>query len=157
MTTPIDSFTGQFSFLSNFHFSPVQYDDVTYSTVEHAYQAAKTQDKNERSVIAAAPTPGKAKRLGRKVKMREDWDKIKVDVMKELLEQKFRISHFKNMLLLTYPQQLIEGNTWGDTFWGVCNGRGSNHLGLLLMEIRNQLLDNQTHHDFIQRIIRAGN
>jgi len=138
-TTPITSFSGKWSFLSNFSTSPVMYDKELYPTVEHAFQAAKTLNLDERQKIQKAKTPGAAKRLGRAVKMRDDWNKIKIGVMDELLRQKFdrnKEDYFK--LVHTRNRELIEGNTWGDTFWGQVNGKGSNNLGLLIMRIRNE-------------------
>ena len=72
--------------------------------------------------------------------MRADWNDIKLDIMKRLNEQKFMIPDLRRKLCDTYPHDLIEGNTWGDTFWGVCDGKGSNHLGKILMAIRMQLM-----------------
>ena len=107
----IDSFVAEFRFLSNFHPSPVHLDGVLYPTVEHAYQAAKTDDLEERKKIRAASTPGLSKRLGRKVTMRSNWDSIKINVMHQLLAEKFRDPELADLLLETIPAQLIEGNT----------------------------------------------
>jgi ribA/ribD-fused uncharacterized protein len=111
----------------------------TYLTVEHAYQAAKTFDLDERRVIRKVNTPGEAKRLGKKVTMRQDWDLVKLKTMEFLLRQKFSYEHLRDALIATGDAELIEGNTWGDTYWGVCNGVGENHLGKLLMTIRTDI------------------
>jgi N-glycosidase YbiA len=111
----------------------------TYKTTEHAYQAAKTLNPEERREIREAKTPGKARRLGQKVKIRDDWEEIKLSVMEALLEQKFDIPEYRDLLLGTENHHLVEGNTWGDVFWGVCNGFGENYLGRLLMKIRRDL------------------
>ena len=137
VTDKIERFDGEYSFLSNFHPSPVTYADVEYPTVEHAYQAAKTLDFGERVGIRMAATPGKAKRMGRKATLREDWDDVKVRVMRVLLRKKFRDAELRKKLNATKGKKLVEGNTWGDTFWGVCNGVGENQLGRLLMEVRD--------------------
>lgn len=141
MPDKIDSFNGNYRFLSNFHPSKVTYDDVEYSTVEAAYQAAKTLNLSMRKKIRLADTPKKAKDLGRKVELRADWENIKLQVMETLLRQKFSQPDFKRALLNTKTSELIEGNWWGDVWWGVCNGRGENHLGKLLMKIRKEFQD----------------
>jgi len=136
---PINSFSGKWRFLSNFSPANVKLDDAEYLTVEAAYQAAKTLNKKERTQIRKAATPFIAKELGGKVTLRTDWEDVKLVVMEDLLRQKFaafRDDYFK--LIQTYDRELIEGNTWHDTFWGVCDGKGKNHLGLLLMRIRNE-------------------
>lgn len=135
----INAFVGRWRFLSNFAPVDVELDGLTYPSVEHAYQAAKTLDRAERGPIAHAQTAGIAKRLGRRVTMRPDWDTIKRDVMLDLLRQKFAKTYMGVKLLATGNAVLIEGNTWGDTYWGVCLGEGKNHLGLLLMQVRSEL------------------
>ena len=136
----IDKFDGEHAFLSNFHPSPVLMDGEWFPTVEHAFQAAKTKDWSERRVVRLASTPGRAKRLGRRVSLREDWEQIKIEVMEQLLRQKFLLgSELHLQLLATSPAKLVEGNHWGDTFWGVCRGTGQNHLGKLLMKIRDEV------------------
>jgi ribA/ribD-fused uncharacterized protein len=140
-TRAIVRFSGNNRFLSNFYPAEVILDSLTYSTVEHAYQAAKTLNTTQRRSIRNAATPGEAKKLGRKVDMRQDWDNIKTKVMRTLLEQKFKPhSQLAKKLQATGQVELIEGNTWGDVYWGQCPlGVGSNMLGLLLMEIRKNL------------------
>jgi N-glycosidase YbiA len=135
----IDSFSGKYAFLSNFHSAVVELDGVHYPTVEHAYQAAKTLNPTERAEIRVV-SAGQAKRLGRKVKIRPDWEAIKVDVMWNLLVQKFqRNNGFGIWLVNTGDAELVEGNHWGDTYWGVCKGEGLNMLGHLLMARRAEL------------------
>ena len=135
----IDSFDGEHRFLSNFYPVEVVLDGVTYPTVENAYQAAKTLDLEKRKEFLNC-APGQAKRLGRQLVIRDDWNDIKLTVMKRLNEQKYMRSDLRKMLCDTYPLDLVEGNTWGDTFWGVCDGKGSNNLGKMLMSIRMHLL-----------------
>ena len=135
----IDYFSGDYRFLSNFWPSEVNFNGVTYTTVEHGYQAAKTLSDSERLWIKASPTPGVAKRRGKEVTLREDWEQVKLYVMETLLRLKFSDPELCFKLLLTGNAELIEGNTWGDTYWGVCRGRGSNNLGKLLMKIREVL------------------
>lgn len=142
MTTKIDKFDGtEYGFLSNFYSSPITYEGIVYPTVEHIFQAMKTLDNTERIKIANAATPGQAKRLGRRVALRGDWEEIKVDVMRTALKLKFSNPVLKAKLIATGDAELIEGNTWNDRFWGVCNGTGKNMLGTLLMELRSTLIE----------------
>lgn len=141
MTVVIDKFDDTaFRFLSNFYAAPVVYENIKYPTSEHAYQAAKTLDIIQRRNVANQPTPAKAKRYGKAVSMRFDWDDVKVEIMEDILYEKFlQNPHLMEMLLATEDAELIEGNTWGDTFWGVCDGVGENWLGKLLMRVRESL------------------
>ena len=105
--------------------SPVDFEGEVYPTVEHAFAAAKTLDPTEREVIRLAPRPGDAKRLGRQVALRSGWDDLRVGVMRGLLARKFApATDLAARLLATGDAQLVEGNTWGDRFWGVCRGQG---------------------------------
>lgn len=142
--TKIDSFSGDNRWLSNFWPATIEYEGDSYRSVECAYQAAKTDDKKERTAIRLAAKSGDAKRLGRTVTIRPDWDKQKVHVMYELLQQKFSVEPLRGKLIATGDSELIEGNHWHDTFWGVCNGRGENWLGRLLMRVRDELKDTPT-------------
>lgn len=136
----ITSFSGEHRFLSNFWFVPVHLDGVRYPSVEHAYQAAKTLDKKEREVIRTKPTPAAAKRAGRNVTLRSDWNEVRLQIMANLLTEKFRHEPLRSDLLLkTGDRRLIENNTWGDTYWGVCRGVGQNNLGRLLMAVRERI------------------
>lgn len=135
----ITSFHGEHSFLSNFHPCKVVLDGITYPSVEHAYQAAKTVDRAGRLLLSKMTTAGHAKRFGQALRLRPDWDRVKQSVMFDLLWQKFQDPILRARLLDTAPFRLIEGNTWGDTYWGVCRGTGHNHLGRLLMQLRDQL------------------
>jgi ribA/ribD-fused uncharacterized protein len=137
----IDKFDGDYAFLSNFYEAPCKFEGEVYPTVEHAFQAAKTLDLDERKRIAKAETPGQAKRMGRNVSLRADWEDIKTDVMRECLISKFSHPVLKMQLLATDEEELIEGNYWHDTCWGICscekcNGKGENRLGKILMEVR---------------------
>ena len=140
MSSTIRKFIGEFTFLSNFYPSPVKFEGQTFPTVEHAFQAAKTQDQAERDIILRCHNPSRAKRKGRQVCLRPDWEEVKENVMLGLLRQKFKGRALRNELLITGDAQLIEGNNWGDTYWGVCNGQGKNRLGILLMRVRDEVL-----------------
>lgn len=132
----IDSFRGDFGFLSNFYESSIWVDGERWPSVEHAYQAAKSTDESTRKMIREAKTPGIAKRLGKSCQLSADWDSRKVSVMRTLLREKFKNPLLRSLLLATEDATLVEGNTWNDRFWGVCRGSGENWLGRLLMEVR---------------------
>lgn len=137
--TKITRFIGDFAFLSNFYDSVIFVDGKKFQTVEHAYQAFKTLNAEEFEFIRNAKTPGEAKKLGRKASLRSDWDEVKISFMKKFLIKKFENPFFLSLLLATDNAELIEENYWNDTFWGVCRGKGKNMLGILLMEIREDL------------------
>jgi ribA/ribD-fused uncharacterized protein len=100
----IDSFSDEYRFLSNFWFCKVMLDGVEYPSTEHAFQAAKTLVQAQREEIRAAKTPGQAKRLGKLVELRPDWNQIRVSVMYDLLCQKFKPgNHNSYLLAATYP------------------------------------------------------
>jgi hypothetical protein len=128
---PIGGFFDDYYFLSNF-----SDEGGVQPTVEHWYQAGKAASEEAAAKIMAAPTPGKAKKLGRRCKLRPDWEDIKVDFMRELLYEKFEEPTIRAKLMATHPRELIEVNDWGDDFWGDCSGNGQNMLGQLLEEVR---------------------
>jgi ribA/ribD-fused uncharacterized protein len=136
----ITTFLSKHRFLSNFYESPVVYEGITYPSSEHAYQAAKSLDPVVRQRMANVSTPGKVKKAGRQITLRPDWEQVKLDVMAEIVLLKFmQNDELKQKLLETGNEELVEGNTWGDTYWGVCNGVGENHLGKILMRVRQIL------------------
>jgi ribA/ribD-fused uncharacterized protein len=136
----IAGFSGEYRWLSNFWPAQIQIDGVTYPSVEHAYQAQKSVDPVWRDRIRMAPTPGRAKRLGRLVPVVPNWERIKVSVMETLVRQKFSTHEdLKRKLIATWPSELREENNWNDRFWGTCKGIGQNHLGQILMRIRDEL------------------
>lgn len=136
----IDDFRFEFRFLSNFEVADILYEDLLYPSTEHAYQAAKSLDPLFRKEFAKLPFPRDAKRMGRKIEIRDDWEQIKDQVMFDVCWYKFsEHERLKQMLLATEDAILVEGNTWGDTYWGVCNGAGQNKLGKTLMRIRTIL------------------
>ena len=139
MTQAIKSFRGPYRWLSNFWPAQVVLDGIVFGSVEHAYQAAKTLDLDHRRAIAGLAKPGQAKRYGRKLQVREDWEQVKLAVMEDLLRQKFSHPDLGQKLLDTGDACLEESNVWRDFFWGVCDGKGENHLGRLLMKIRDGL------------------
>lgn len=140
----INSFSNHYDFLSNFYPSEIEWGGLKYPTVEHYFQAFKTLDFDERAEIAAAATPGLAKRLGREVQLRDDWEEIKDMVMEIGLRKKFEDPQLRARLRATGRTYLEEGNSWHDNYWGNCycsrcqQVRGRNHLGQLLMKIRDE-------------------
>lgn len=142
MMQVINKFSGEYSFLSNFYHSPFDYCEKSYKTIEHAFQAFKTLNESERDIIRKQTSPAKAKHAGRRVTLREDWEIIKCKIMEKMVRIKFTTNiTLREKLIKTYPAELIEGNTWGDTFWGVCNGSGANHLGKILIKVRKELME----------------
>lgn len=131
-------FKGGYRWLSNFYPALVTFDGQQFPSVENAYQAAKTVKSSRDKFLTCSP--GESKRLGRKVSLGPKYDQVKVEIMKQLLEQKFAPgTELAKKLLATGDGMLVEGNYWHDTFWGVCNGIGENTLGKLLMNQRKQL------------------
>lgn len=131
--------TPEFRWLSNFYPCTITYEGITYPSSEHAYQAAKSEYTGDRLAVARCSTPGQAKRMGRKIKIRSDWDKVKRGVMKDILRIKFSLPGLQKCLLATGNAYLEETNHWGDTYWGVYRDVGLNQLGEILMEIREEL------------------
>ena len=135
----IISFTGPNFFMSNFYPCEVAFEGRVYKSSEHAYIAAKTTDDNIRAYVAAQSTPGAAKKIGRSIPLRESWNDDRIHYMRIILESKFGDYELRDQLGATKGCELIEGNTWGDTFWGQCNSKGQNNLGKLLMSIRDDI------------------
>jgi len=142
----IDDFSPRLKhgFLSNFYLSTIYVDKKPFLSVEHAYQAHKTLDENARETIRKAKSPQEAKKLGRCVQLRSDWDEVKLPLMRSFLKQKFENPFLSNMLIETGHAQLIHVNSWNDRVWGICRGAGENWLGRLLMEIRQELISINT-------------
>ena len=137
----IDSFRGKYYFLSNFFPAEVTYNGLTYQNNEAAFQAQKTYSKEERIEFTTLE-PRDAKRRGRRVRLREDWEQVKDRIMEEIVRAKFsQNEELKEQLLATGDAQLVEGNRWNDRYWGVDirSGVGENHLGKILMKVRSEL------------------
>ncbi|WP_295031466.1 NADAR family protein [uncultured Methanobrevibacter sp.] len=135
----IDSFREEYYFLSNFYHVDVEYDGIVYKNTEAAFQAQKVLDDNEKLLFSDL-YPREAKKLGRRVKLRKDWNDVKDNYMYEICKAKFtQHEDLAEKLLETGDEELVEGNTWNDTYWGVCNGKGKNQLGKTLMRIREEL------------------
>ena len=134
------SFTGVYSFLSNFYEYPVYYDGLKYMNSEAAFQSAKCMNKDGRMTFCFL-NPSEAKRLGRRVRLRPDWEDTKDQIMYDVVKAKFSDPHLAKMLLSTENADLYEGNTWGDTYWGIDRRtlRGQNKLGEILMRVRREI------------------
>jgi len=154
----ITEFRKEYAFLSNFfirdQYLPIPgYGNLVFKTNEHCFVWFKTKDVHEKAEIVNAPTPGIVKRMGGpkgyvmpdgnlfKITLREDWDEVKDQAMMAGLEMKFgQNPDLLQALIATHPQELQEGNWWGDTYWGVDfrTGKGENKLGKLLMDLRGK-------------------
>lgn len=139
MSEVINNFRGKYFFLSNFYMAPVTYEGITYTNSEAAFQAQKCENPENRKTYADM-NPSEAKKAGRRVTLRKDWESVKFTVMYEIVKAKFEQNPVLRLkLLATGSAHLEEGNTWGDTIWGTVNGIGKNMLGRFLMTIRLEL------------------
>ena len=135
----INCFRGKYFFLSNFYPAKVCYEGLMYKSAEAAFQAAKTLD-NDTRIAFTKFNASIAKKEGRKIPLRKDWEEIKFKVMYDIVKDKFsRNKKLKSLLVQTGNEYLQEENTWGDRIWGTCNGYGQNMLGHILMQVRNEL------------------
>lgn len=113
---------------------------MEYLSSEAAFQAYKCKDIENRQQFTKVSAE-ESKRLGRKVELRSDWDRVKLDVMRRVVRAKFeQHPNLTQYLLDTGDADLIEGNTWHDVYWGVDlkTGEGENHLGKILMALRQE-------------------
>ena len=130
-----------YDYLSNFYEAEVEYRGLRYGSNEAAFQAQKCMTEEEKLPFTEA-RPSKSKGMGRRVPLRPDWEEVKVGIMEEIVRAKFtQHPELAERLLATGDKVLIEGNHWGDTCWGVDTrtGRGENHLGKILMNVREEL------------------
>lgn len=136
----VNSFTGDYYFLSNFYMAPVSYNGWDYTNNEAAFQAQKTKNRRLRFQLFSKANPSEAKSAGRRIDLRSDWEEVKTQIMYEIVQAKFNQNpDLKEKLLATGDEHLEEGNTWGDTTWGTVNGIGENMLGKILMRVRDEL------------------
>lgn len=138
VTEPITAFRGNYRFLSNFYPCPVEYEGALYPAAENAYQAAKTDREVNRAEFLSV-TPAVAKSRGQRVELRPNWETVKLEVMMAVLRAKFSNPELRWELVQTGDAELVEGNDWGDRYWGTSNGTGENHLGKLLMKVRDEI------------------
>jgi len=143
----IDKFINEEFFLSNFYESPLTYKGKEYKTVEHGFQAQKSEIESEQEWIRNMDTPGKAKRGGLKVHLRKDWETVKEDIMLDLIRIKFSDPELSKKLTDLVGYELIEGNFWHDNFYGDCicqkckDIEGQNKLGKILMKVRDEIIN----------------
>lgn len=135
----IKSFTKEYSFLSNFYGCFISYMGLRFPSVEHAFQAAKSLDPDIRWQFQYCRSAGEAKQRGKMVKLRPDWEEVKIQVMTDLIRNKFQCPVLKQKLLDTGYAHIEEGNSHGDRFWGTVKGQGRNELGKILMKVRDEL------------------
>ena len=136
----IKGFNGRYKFLSNFYDSMVPYEGRKYKTAEAAFQAAKTHDEKIKDTFELIYNPANAKRFGRAVELRNDWADVKDSIMYNIVLSKFtHNTHLRDKLLDTGDSYIEETNSWGDTYWGVCKGKGHNKMGKILMRVRDEL------------------
>lgn len=141
----ITEFKGEYSFLSNFHKSPVTFEGLMYPCVENAFQAGKRADRDGKIKYTTQNNPVKAKMMGKREKLPEDWDKLSVELMKKLIKIKFSDPGLAAKLLATGDEEIIESNRWHDNKWGKCtcercqNKPSSNLLGKILMKTRGEI------------------
>lgn len=138
----IKEFKGSYRWLSNFWIAPIMYEGIEYPATEHAFQAAKFIDPARKSKIARTASAYEAKALGQSNVGRVPfWHDLSLKVMYNVNLAKYtQHADLQEMLIETFPQVLQEGNTWNDTFWGICKGKGDNHLGKILMKLRNDII-----------------
>lgn len=136
----VTEFRGEYKFLSNFYICNITYNDVVAMSAEHHFQASKTIVPSEQRTVLRCPTPALAKKAGKMVSLKRDWDAVKFKIMEDIILAKFKQNpDLGEKLKATGTKKLIEGNTWRDYVWGVCNGRGLNLLGIILMDTRSKL------------------
>lgn len=148
----VNRFRGEYFFLSNMYPCRVKLDGVYYPSVENAYQVSKTEDVELRKLFQGY-TPRRSKKMGRTLVIREDWIGKQLSIMEMLVRQKFVSYPDLGWALTQIEGRIEDGNTWGDKFWGVCDGEGENHLGYILMDVRQDIISGDPsgleclHHD----------
>lgn len=139
MTKPIVKFREKHFFLSNFYPVIITFEGHTFFTAEHAYQAQKATTLEDFNFIRTGHGPADALHRSRKVATRSNWDDVKNEIMLNVLREKFSLPRMRVLLKETGTREIIEGNDWGEDYWGVCDGKGENMLGRLLMTVRSEI------------------
>jgi len=137
----IHKFTGEFTFLSNFYPSTLLYRGHVFKTAEHAYQASKCSTQSEIEVIKSAPTPVEAKKLGKSMILPPGWDEIKIQNMREIIKSKFENPFLRERLKETGHQEIRNENSFHEKFWGTSKGEGLNWFGVILMDVRREIFE----------------
>ena len=137
----IKEFKNQYFFLSNFYECPIYYNKLVFCNAEAAFQAQKVIDEKEQYKFINL-NASQARKLGKTITLREDWEEVKDNIMYEIVKRKFTVNkELKQKLIDTNDEELIEGNWWHDTYWGVDSktGVGKNKLGKILMKVREEV------------------
>ncbi len=137
----ISQFQGAYRWLSNFAPVTIVFNNLHFPSVEHAYMSEKSHDPAWKQTCMHTSSPGMIKKMSRSVLLRSDWHKLKLQIMSDAVTQKFNQEPYTSLLKATGDEHIQEGNYWNDKFWGVClkTGVGENHLGKLIMQIRETL------------------
>lgn len=130
-------FRNEYWYLSNMYPCEIRVNGLTFTCAEACFQSFKTTNLNERKKFQGL-NGFEAKKLGKKLKLRSDWNDIRIEVMARVVNAKFKQNpELKHKLLNTGNLTIIENNTWNDTFWGKCNNKGLNNLGKIIMRLRD--------------------
>jgi ribA/ribD-fused uncharacterized protein len=137
----IKEFQNEYRWLSNFWPVEINYKGKIYKSIEHSFLAQKNLSEAWQDFCVNESDPKKVKKLSMEICLRDDWESVKVDIMKELIRIKFQDRILMGKLLATSDEFIQEGNDWGDTFWGVDleTGEGKNILGKIIMDVRSDL------------------
>ncbi len=156
--SPIEGFKRPYDFLSNTSAFPIVIDNIYYMTAEHAFQAHRVLSPKKREIVALSPTPEQARLLGQRLPLRDDWEEVKDEVMRKILEVKFSSNQLRPALIQLADRQIINSNTSHDQYWGDCTCHshesvpGENRLGKMLMSLRDDLIaaaDNPPEPEYI--------
>lgn len=140
MLEPIDEFSNEYRWLSNFQKCTLEIGDISFHSVEQAYQYYKCAKAEDREKMLSLPTAGQCKRFARGVEVHEKFHSKKLELMERLTLEKYTQNpDLRKKLIATGERPLIEGNWWHDVFWGMHDGKGENHLGKILMKVRKEL------------------
>lgn len=139
----INSFRGYHAWLSNMYSCNIEFMGHKFKSVENAYMFVKRPSDLDWLNKCLELSPGDVKKASKLIAVREDWESVKLSIMYELLKKKFTQEPFRTDLLNTRGENIVEGNRWNDTFWGVdiksSPNVGENWLGRLIMDIRTKL------------------
>lgn len=146
---------GEFRYMSNFEVCDIYFDGDLYGSTEAAYMAGKTLDPAVRAQFqkSSGITPSEARKLGQLIGLRPDWNVVRYDTMAAVVFDKFyRHKHLRDLLLSTGSKYIEETNHWGDKFWGVCDGKGENNLGRIIMNVREFWKNKEAPKDKIHKL-----
>lgn len=140
LTDVVDGFIGRWEALSNYYPWKFRVNGLDYASSEHYFQSRKVESVDAARQIRNAETPDEAKHLANTFPRRPDWPDIRVGVMRKALAAKFVVGSYPSKVLIRSGNAvLLESNNWNDEEWGICEGKGANILGVLLVERRGVL------------------